>query len=67
MEKGWFVFACWVFFFFWKILSLGEAKKAREDCGAAYAEAGVWEHGAFAELQLDKLCCWHTRSEVWER
>lgn len=29
------------FFFFWKILSLGEAKKAREDCGAAYAEAGV--------------------------
>lgn len=29
------------FFFFWKILSLGKAKKAREDCGAAYAEAGV--------------------------
>ena len=29
------------FFFFWKILSLGEANKAREDCGAAYAEAGV--------------------------
>ena len=40
-RDGLFLFVGFFFFFFWKILSLGKAKKAREDCGAAYAEAGV--------------------------
>lgn len=39
--RRWFVFVCWFFFWGGGILSVGKAKRAREDWGAACAEAGV--------------------------